>query len=52
MNNLPIWIGVWNATNQASSGAEMSSIGDTVATVIMLVILLALAGYLYYDLTR
>lgn len=52
MNNLPIWVGVWNATNQASSGAEMSSTGATVAIVIMLVILLALAGYLYYDLTR
>ena len=52
MNNLPIWVGMWSATTQASSGAEMSSTGDTVATVIMLVILLALAGYLYYDLTR
>lgn len=52
MNNLPIWIGVWNASNAASSGAEMSSTGSTVATVILLVIHLALAGYLYYDLRR
>ena len=52
MNSLPIWIGVWNATNQASSGAEMSSTESTVATVIMIVILLALAGYLFYDLRR
>lgn len=52
MNNLPIWIGVWNATNQASSGAEMTSTGATVSPVIMLVILLALAGYVIYDLRR
>ena len=52
MNSLPILIGVWNATNQASSGAEMSSTESSVATVIMLVILLALAGYLFYDLRR
>lgn len=52
MNNLPIWIAVWNANNQANSGVEMSSTESTVAIVILTVITLALAGYLYYDLTR
>ena len=52
MNNLPIWIGVWNATNQASSGAEMSSTADIVAIVILLIIVLAFAGYVFYDLRR
>ena len=49
MNSLPIWIGVWNATNQASSGAEMSS---TTAIVILSVIILALAVYVFYDSRR
>ena len=52
MNNLPIWVGVWNATNQASSGAEMTSTESTVAIVILLIIVLALAGYVFYDLRR
>ena len=52
MNNLPIWVGVWNAANQASSGAEMTSTGSTVVTAIMIVIILAMAGYVFYDLRR
>lgn len=52
MNNLPIWVGVWNAANQTSSGAEMSSTGATFAIVLLTVITLAFAGYFFYDLRR
>ena len=52
MNNLPIWIAVWNASNTASSGAELTSTESIVVVVIMLAITLALAGYVFYDLRR
>lgn len=49
MNNLPIWIAVWNANNQANSGVEMSTTEATVAIVILLVIVIALAVFAFYD---
>ena len=52
MNNLPIWIAVWNANNHANSGVEMSTTEATVAITILSVITLAFVGYFFYDLNR
>ena len=41
MNNLPIWIGVWNATNQASNEVELTSVEPTVIFILISVIAIA-----------
>lgn len=41
MNNLPIWMGMWSATNQVSSGAELTTFESTVIWIIISVIAIA-----------
>src|SRR5699024_9918727 len=38
MNNLPIWLGVWSATNQVNNGAELTTFESAVIWIIILVI--------------
>lgn len=41
MNNLPIWLGVWSATNQVNNGAELTTFESAVIWIIILVIAIA-----------
>lgn len=41
MNNLPIWMGMWSATNQVNSGAELTTFESAVIWIIILVIAFA-----------
>lgn len=41
MNNLPIWMGMWSATNQVSNGAELTTVESTVIWIIISVIAIA-----------
>lgn len=41
MNNLPIWMGMWSATNQVSNGAELTTFESTVIWIIISVIAIA-----------
>lgn len=38
MNNLPIWLGVWSATNQVNNGAELTTFESAVIWIIISVI--------------
>ena len=41
MNNLPIWMGMWSATNQVNNGAELTTFESTVIWIIISVITFA-----------
>ena len=41
MNNLPIWMGMWSATNQVNNGAELTAFESAVIWIIISVIALA-----------
>lgn len=38
MNNLPIWMGMWSATNQDSSGAELTTFESAVIWILIALI--------------
>lgn len=38
MNNLPIWAGMWSATNQVRNGTELTTFESTVIWIIISVI--------------
>lgn len=38
MNNLPIWVGMWSATNQVNNGAELTTFESTVIWIIIALI--------------
>lgn len=44
MNNLPIWMGMWSATNQVNNGAELTTFESTVIWIIISVIAFAALG--------
>lgn len=35
MNNLPIWIEVWNATNQVNNGVELTTFESAVIWILI-----------------
>ena len=41
MNNLPIWMGMWSATNQSNNGAELTTFESTVIWILIALISLA-----------
>lgn len=41
MNNLPIWMGMWSATNQVSNGAELTTFESTVIWILIALIAIA-----------
>lgn len=41
MNNLPIWMGMWSATNQVSNGAELTTFESTVIWILIALITIA-----------
>lgn len=44
MNNLPIWLGVWSATNQVNNGAELTTFESAVIWIIISVIAFVALG--------
>lgn len=48
MNNLPIWMGMWSATNQDSSGAELTTFESAVIWILIALTTLAtlVLGYM------
>jgi len=49
MNNLPIWVGVWSATNQVSNGDELTTFESTVIWI--LITLTAIAALVIVAMT-
>lgn len=44
MNNLPIWLGVWSATNKVNNGAELTTFESAVIWIIISVIAFVALG--------